>query len=218
MNSSLSISLRVCLPAMVIVGIFGTALGYALHRYDFRGKWILEQFLMLPMVIPPIVLGFYLVYFLGSRGVPGLFGLPGLIFTIPGGIVAISVVCMPLMMKSAKATFDMMPREYKEISYTLGKGRLETFFRVTLPICGPGIFAGLVMTLARALGEFGASLMILGNIPGRTATMPIAIWNLFCNGHEDEAFRLVLLLTGVSVILLVTAEAVQRRASAYLKR
>lgn len=204
------ISIKVAIPAMILSGIFGTALGYIFHRYKFFGKSLIEQLLMLPLVIPPIVTGFYLVMFLGRRGLPGLIGIPNLVFTIPGGIIAVTVVCLPLMIKSAKATFDMMPREYVEISYTLGKSRLYTFLHVTLPICGPGILAGLMLSLARAMGEFGASLMVLGNIPGHTTTMPIAIWSDFTAGRESQALTLVIILTVLSVLMMLFAEFISK--------
>lgn len=204
------ISVKIAIPAMALSGIFGTALGYVFHRYSFRGKTLLEQLFMLPLVIPPIVIGFYLVMVLGRRGLPSLLGLPNLVFTIPGGIIAVTIVCLPLMIRSAKATFEMMPREYVEISYTLGKSRIHTFLHVTLPICGPGILAGLMLSLARAMGEFGASLMILGNIPGYTTSMPIAIWTHFTAGREADAFNLVIILTLISVAMMLVAEAVSR--------
>lgn len=209
------ISLKVTIPVVFAVGIIGTILGYILHRYDFFGKWIIEKLLLLPLVLPPIVLGFYLIPVLGRNGLPKYLGIPNMVFTLLGGIIAVSIVCLPMMIKTARSTFDMMPREFVDVSYTLGKSRFYTFFHVTLPLCLPGLVSGLMLSMARAIGEFGASLMILGNIPGQTTTMPLAVWFLFTAGREEEAFKLVLILTGVSLLLIWLAEAVSKKGAGY---
>jgi molybdate transport system permease protein len=196
---------------VLAVGVVGTFLGYLLHCFDFPGKTIIEKLLLLPLVLPPIVLGFYLIPVLGRNGLPQYLGIPNLVFTLLGGGIAVSIVCLPMMIKTAKSTFDMMPQEFLEVSYTLGKGRVYTFFHVTMPLCLPGLLSGLMLSMARALGEFGASLMILGNIPGQTTTMPLAVWFLFSAGREEEAFKLVLILTGLSIALIWLAESISKR-------
>lgn len=200
---ALKLSLLVVACATAAVGVLGLACAYLLSRHDFRGRELLDAVLTMPLVLPPTVTGYYLIVLLGRRGLVGgiLYDYTGwaLTFTPWAAVVAASVMALPLMIKSSRAAIESVSPAYEIASYTLGKGRAETFFRVTLPLARRGVLAGLVLSFARALGEFGATLMLAGNIPGRTQTMPLAIYEAVAAGDERRAQALALILTGVSV-------------------
>ena len=194
---------------MLVVIPLGTALGLLLSRSRFPGKRALETLLMLPLVLPPTVTGFYLLYLLGSEGPIGsgweaVTGTP-IAFTWLAAVAAASVVALPIMVRAASSALGSVEPRFEEASLCLGKGPLTTFFRVTLPLARRGILAGAVLAFARALGEFGATLMLAGNIPGRTQTMPLAIYEAVASGDDIRAHVLAVLLTAVSVVVVVLA-------------
>jgi molybdate transport system permease protein len=168
----------------------------------------------MPLVLPPTVTGYYLIVLLGRRGLIGgyLYDLTGwtLAFTWQGATLAAIVVALPLMIKAARASIESVNPDYEIASYTLGKGELETFLRVTLPLAKRGIYAGLVLSFARALGEFGATLMIAGNIPGKTQTMPLAIYEAVAAGEERQAQILALILTLISITAVYLTNKISR--------
>src|SRR5690606_15047197 len=188
---ALKLSLLVVSVVTAIVGVVGLFFSYLLAKTEFRGKELLDAALTLPLVLPPTVTGYYLIVLLGRRGLLGsyIYELTGwsFAFTWQGAVVAAVVVSLPLMIKAARASIESVGPQYELASYTLGKGRFETFLRVTLPLAKRGIYAGLVLAFARALGEFGATLMIAGNIPGKTQTMPLAIYEAVASGNEAQA-------------------------------
>lgn len=200
---ALKLSLLVVSVATAIVGVIGLLFSYLLAKTNFRGKELLDAALTLPLVLPPTVTGYYLIVLLGRRGLIGsfLYDLTGwsVAFTWQGAVIAAVVVSLPLMIKASRASIETVDPQYEMASFTLGKGRIATFLRVTLPLARRGIYAGLVLAFARALGEFGATLMIAGNIPGRTQTMPLAIYEAVASGNERQAQLLALVLTGVSI-------------------
>ncbi|MBX3282293.1 MAG: molybdate ABC transporter permease subunit [Acidobacteria bacterium] len=200
---ALKLSLLVVSVATAIVGVIGLLFSYLLAKTNFRGKEFLDAALTLPLVLPPTVTGYYLIVLLGRRGLIGsfLYDLTGwsVAFTWQGAVIAAVVVSLPLMIKASRASIETVDPQYEMASFTLGKGRIATFLRVTLPLARRGIYAGLVLAFARALGEFGATLMIAGNIPGRTQTMPLAIYEAVASGNERQAQLLALVLTGVSI-------------------
>jgi len=200
---ALKLSLLVVSVTTVIVGFVGLAFAFLLAKFEFRGKDLLDAFLTMPLVLPPTVTGYYLIVLLGRRGIIGgfIYDLTGwtFAFTWQGAVVAAVVVALPLMIRASRASIESVNPNFEIASYTLGKGRLETFLRITLPLARRGIFAGLVLSFARSLGEFGATLMIAGNIPGRTQTMPLAIYEAVASGDERQAQILALILTLVSV-------------------
>ncbi len=159
--------------------------------------------LTMPLVLPPTVTGYYLIILLGRRGILGsfIYDLTGwtFAFTWQGAVVAAVIVSLPLMIKTSRASLESIDKELETASYTLGKSKADTFFRITLPLAKRGVIAGLVLSFARALGEFGATLMIAGNIPGKTQTMPLAIYEAVASGDEHAAQILALILTGISV-------------------
>lgn len=201
--SAFKLSLLVVSCATVVVGASGLAFAYLLAKHDFRGKELLDAVLTMPLVLPPTVTGYYLIVLLGRRGLLGsvIYDYTGwaVTFTPWAAIVAASVMALPLMIKTSRAALESVNPTYELASYTLGKGEWETFFRVTLPLARRGVLAGLVLSFARALGEFGATLMLAGNIPGRTQTMPLAIYEAVTAGDERQAQILALLLTAVSI-------------------
>jgi len=208
------LSLLVVSVATVFVAVLGLTFAYLLAKFNFRGKELLDAILTMPLVLPPTVTGYYLIVLLGRRGVIGsyLYDLTGwtFAFTWQGAVVAAVVVALPLMIKAARASIESVNPDYEIASYTLGKGKLETFLRITLPLAKRGIFAGLVLSFARALGEFGATLMIAGNIPGKTQTMPLAIYEAVASGEEQQAQVLALILTLISITAVYLTNKISR--------
>jgi len=188
---SFKLSLLVVAFATSIVGVLGLAFAFLLAKRDFWGKELLDACLTMPLVLPPTVTGYYLIVLLGRRGFVGefLYETTGwtFVFTWQGAVIAAVVVSLPLMIKAARASIESVNPDYETASYTLGKSEIETFFRITLPLARRGVIAGLVLSFARALGEFGATLMIAGNIPGVTQTMPLAIYEAVASGDDRRA-------------------------------
>ncbi len=211
---ALKLSLLVVSVATAIVGVVGLFFSYLLAKTEFRGKELLDAALTLPLVLPPTVTGYYLIVLLGRRGLLGsyIYELTGwsFAFTWQGAVVAAVVVSLPLMIKASRASIESVGPQYELASYTLGKGRFETFLRVTLPLAKRGIYAGLVLAFARALGEFGATLMIAGNIPGKTQTMPLAIYEAVASGNEAQAQVLALVLTALSIAAVYLTNKMSR--------
>jgi len=211
---SLKRSLLVVSLATLVISLSGTAIGVLLAKKQFRGKDLLDASFTLPMVLPPTVTGYYLILLLGRRGFLGepLYSLAGwtVTFTWVAAVVTSTVVALPLMVKSARAAIESVDPDYEIASYIMGKSELETFFRVTLPLAARGILAGVVLSFARAFGEFGATLMLAGNIPGRTQTMPLAIYEAVVSGEDEKAKWLALILTGISVTVVYLTNRLSR--------
>lgn len=211
---SLKISVLVVSCATVIIGAVGLACAFLLSKYEFRGRELLDAILTMPLVLPPTVTGYYLIVLLGRRGIIGsyIYDLTGwtLTFTWAGATLAAIVVSLPLMIKSARASIESVNPDYEIASYTLGASRFETFRRITLPLARRGIFAGLILSFARALGEFGATLMIAGNIPGKTQTMPLAIYEAVAAGDDRQAQILALILTAISIAAVYLTNKISR--------
>jgi molybdate transport system permease protein len=217
--AAFKISLLAVSVATVVVAVAGTALAFLLARREFRAKELCDSLITLPMVLPPTVTGYYLILLLGRRGLLGrsLYALTGwtVAFTWEAAAIAAGVMALPLMVKSARAALETIDPRYELVSFSLGKGELETFFRVTLPLASRGILAGVVLSFARALGEFGATLMLAGNIRGKTQTMPLAIYEAFVSGQDHEAQVLAVILTVASVaVIYLTNVLTQRRKAA----
>jgi len=208
------LSLLVVTLATLLVGVMGTALGFVLAKRQFRAKELCDAFLTLPMVLPPTVTGYYLIVLLGRRGLLGryLYDLTGWTpaFTWEGAVLAAAVMALPIMVKSARAALESVDARFELVSYSLGKGELETFFRVTLPLAFRGLMAGIVLSFARALGEFGATLMLAGNIPGKTQTLPLAIFEAFVSGEDRQAQTLAVILTFTSVVAIFLTNVLTR--------
>jgi molybdate transport system permease protein len=200
------LSLRVAAVSTLVVVVAGVGLGWLLARKRFFGREALDALVTLPLVMPPTVLGYYLLVLLGRTGPVGrLFeSLTGqqLVFTWRGAVVAASVGALPLVVKTARAAVAAVDTQYEEAARTLGKSEWEVFRRVTLPLAARGILAAAMLAFARALGDFGATLMVAGNIPGRTQTAAIAIYDATQSGRDTEALTLVLILSLAAFTLL----------------
>ncbi len=206
---ALSLSLKVAGWATLLNAVLGIGVAFALARLRFPGRDLLDSILTLPMVLPPTVLGYYLLVLIGRNGPIGAFlqeqfGIT-LIFTFTGAVIAATVVAFPLVMKSARAAFETIDPQLEKAARVLGLSPLAVFFRVTLPLASRGIIAGLLLAFARALGEFGATLMVAGSIPGRTQTLSIAVYEAVQAGDDATANLLVMIvsITCVAVLLAV---------------
>ncbi|HET9178276.1 MAG TPA: molybdate ABC transporter permease subunit [Terriglobia bacterium] len=212
--SAFKLSLLVVSVATLAVTLAGTALAFLLARREFHGKEALDSLVMLPMVLPPTVTGYYLILLLGRRGLLGryLFLMTGwtIAFTWEAAAIAAGVMALPLMVKSARAALESIDRRYELVSFSLGKSEFETFFRVTLPLASRGILAGVVLSFARALGEFGATLMLAGNIRGKTQTMPLAIYEAFISGEDQKAQVMAVILTVTSIAVIYLTNVLTR--------
>jgi molybdate transport system permease protein len=198
----LLISLRVTAVASILILIAGLPLALLLARVHFRGRTLLEALVNLPLVLPPTVTGYYLLLLLG-RGSPlvELLGWQPL-FTWVAASIASAVVGLPLMVGAARAAIAAVDPTLEDAARTLGSSELEVLWRVTLPLARRGILAGLALAAARALGEFGATLMTAGNIPGRTQTLPLAIYDAVQNRQIARANGMVVLMTGIAFLSL----------------
>ena len=207
MLTPLWLTLKVALLATLLAGAAGIGLGWWMSRRRFAGQHVVDAFLMLPMVLPPTVLGYYLIVLIGRNGVLGQyldrwFGI-NLIFTWQGAVIAASVVSLPLIYKAARAAFEEVDGRFAHAARTLGAGEFEVFWRIALPLAIRGIAAGLMLAFARAMGEFGATLMIAGNLPGKTQTLSIAVYEAVQAGNDAQALWLTLVISLVCMTVLV---------------
>lgn len=212
----LRLSLQVSLVATLLLTALTLPLALVFARRRFAGRGLLEVLFSLPLVLPPTVLGYYLVVVFGQRGILGgwlqqVFGWTPM-FNWWGAVLASMVVAFPLLFHSALAALATVDHNLEQAAYTLGASPWRTFWRVTLPLARRGIMAGVVLAFARALGEFGATLMIAGNIPGRTNTMPLAIYGAFMGGDLGQAHWLVLIQTLIALLVLLVARRGQGRS------
>ncbi len=215
----LKLSLLVVTIATVIIATLGLALGLLLAKGRFHGQELLASLFMLPLVLPPTVSGYYLIVLLGRHGLIGgvVYNLTGwtVAFTWQAAVIAATVLALPLMVLSSRAAIESVSPQYEIASYTLGKSRVVTFFLITLPLARRGILAGIVLSFTRALGEFGATFMLAGNIPGKTQTMPLAIYEAVISGDDKRAQLLAIILTGVSVAAVYFTNKISKGAIRY---
>ena len=205
----LLLSLKVAGVATLVAAVMGISMAWFAAKREFFGKEILDAILTLPVVLPPTVLGYYLLVLLGRRGPIGgwletYFGI-NLIFTWQGAVIAASIVAFPLVYKSARTAFEGVSRQYEDASRVLGKNEMQVFFLVTFPLAIRGILAGSMLAFARALGEFGATLMVAGSLPGKTQTLSIAVYEAVQAGHDQIANFLVIITSIVCVVVLLTS-------------
>lgn len=206
---ALALSLKVAGWATALNLVLGVAAGFALARLRFPGRELLDAVLTLPMVLPPTVLGYYLLVVIGKRGWLGAwlwetFGIH-LIFTWQGAVIAATIVAFPLVMKSARAAFEGVDPQLERAGRVLGLNEWALFFRVTLPMAWRGVLAGVLLAFARALGEFGATLMVAGSIPGKTQTLSVAVYEAVQAGQDDTANLLVLIVSLTCIVVLLAA-------------
>lgn len=210
----LLLTLKVAAWATLLALALGVIAGFALARSRFPGRETIDAVLTLPMVLPPTVLGYYLLVLIGRRGPVGqwldeTFGIT-LIFTWQGAVIAAAIVAFPLVFKAARAAFESVDGNLEKAARSLGYEEIKVFARVTLPLAWPGILAGSMLAFARAMGEFGATLMVAGSLPGRTQTLSIAIYDAVAAGEDRTAHFLVLVSSLICVIVLVASSRLFR--------
>lgn len=216
--SAVGLSLQVALTATLLSLPFGIGLGFLLARRDFPGKSLVETVLSLPLVLPPVVTGYLLLVAFGTRGWLGAhlqdwFGIT-LVFTWKGAALASAVMAFPLMVRAIRLAFAAVDVRLEQAARTLGAGRWETFVKISLPLAQRGIIAGAVLAFARSIGEFGATIMIAGNLPGETQTIPVYIYTLINSpGGMEESARVVVIAIVIAAAALVFSEYLDRRGN-----
>jgi molybdate transport system permease protein len=204
----IQLSFQVSTLATAIALVFGVSLAWVLARCRFWGKEWIDAAITLPLVLPPTVLGYYLLVVLGQRSFLGrahewFWGSP-LTFTPAAAIVAATIHALPLMVKSVRATFESMDQRIEDAARTLGASEARVFLTVTLPLARRSIQAATALAFARALGDFGVTLMIAGNIPGKTQTASVAIYDAVQAGRDQDALVLVLIVSALALAFLYT--------------
>ena len=192
--------------ATALALVIGVALGWALARRRFKGREVLDAFVTLPLVLPPTVLGYYLLVLLSVNSPVGraikLVTGAQLVFTWKGAVLAAMVGALPLVVKTSRAAISTVNEQLEDAARTFGKSEWQIFWRITLPLSSRGIIAAAMLAFARSLGDFGATLMVAGNIPGRTQTAAIAIYDATQAGRDDYALTLVVILSVIAFTLL----------------
>jgi molybdate transport system permease protein len=209
------LSLRVAALATLFSLALGLWLAYVLANRRFRGKEAVDALATLPLVLPPTVLGYYLLVVLGrvspiGRLYEGIFGHP-LVFSWQAAVVASTVHAFPLLVKTARAALESVDRSYEKAARNLGASEWRVFWRVTLPLARRSIFAATVLAFARSLGDFGATLMVAGNIPGRTQTAAVAIYDAVESGNTLLARVLVLIISALAMVIVYAANRMEHR-------
>lgn len=209
------LSLKVALLATIIAFFLGTFFAYLLTKKNIPGKSIWETILILPLILPPSIVGYLLLKVFGRRGPIGAFLLDTfgvqVVFTWIACVIAATVVALPLMYQNAKGAFQSVDRTYELAAKTLGSSPFKVFLTVTFPLSWPGVISGIILTFARAMGEFGATLMLAGNIPGKTQTIPTSIYYAVVTGKDEQANTLVL-------VMVIFSFAMVFGLNAWLKR
>jgi molybdate transport system permease protein len=207
--SPLLLSLQVAGVATLLALVTGVALGWLFARRRFPGSTLLEALCMLPLVLPPTVIGYAILVLAGRRSALGGWLREhfdySIIFSWHGAVVASAVVALPLVLKSASSAFAGVDHTLEAAARTLRQSPWSVFLRVTLPLAWPGILAGTLLAFARAMGEFGASLMVAGSIPHQTQTLSMAIYDAVQSGQDDTALLLVLITSAISIAVLVAS-------------
>lgn len=206
------LSLRVAAVSTAFAAAIGIALAYLLANRDFKGKEALDALLTLPLVLPPTVLGYYLLVLLGRDSMPGrayewLFGHP-LVFTAQAAVIAAMLHSAPLLIKSARAALETVDHSFERAARTLGASEGRIFFRITLPLVLRPLLAAVALAFARSLGDFGVTIMLAGNIPGRTQTVAVAIYDAVEAGNGDLARALVLAVSFLALAILWAANRI----------
>ncbi|MGC5328644.1 molybdate ABC transporter permease subunit [Brevibacillus sp. SYSU BS000544] len=211
----LFLSLKVALLATIFGMMIGLPVAYYLSKTKSKLSDIIDTMITLPIVLPPTVLGYYLLVILGRESWIGRFLEEKfqimLVFTPTGAVIAASVVSIPYLIKSARAAFSEVGRDMIHAATLLGRSELNIFFSIIVPLAWRGIASGIILSFARALGDFGTTLMVSGSIPDRTLTMPIAIYDAMQTGNTALTNQLVLIMTAVSIVVLFTLNRLEKR-------
>jgi len=212
----LSLTLRTAALAILLILPLGLGLGWLLARRQFPGKSLLETLVALPLVMPPVATGLLLLRFFGRRSPVGAFlhelGLD-VVFTWRGVVVAMALMSFPLLVRGARHAFEGVSPRLEQVALTLGARWPRIFFTITLPLAARGILGGVLLAFARALGEFGATILVAGNIPGRTTTLSVAIYQHVQLGEDPAAFRLLAISVVVAFLAVFLAELFFRRGA-----
>ena len=203
--SPLWISLKTAFLATIITSIIGIFISYKMANYKGRGRGFIDGIFTLPLILPPTVIGFFLLLICGKNGFVGKIFMSfnkNIIFSWSATVIAATVVAFPMMYRTCRSAFEQIDKNMISAARTLGLSETKIFFKVAIPLAWPGIIGGLVLSFARALGEFGATLMIAGNIPGKTQTMPVAIFFAVESGDMNKAMLWVLIIIAISFIMI----------------
>ena len=216
--TAILLSIRVATVATLVATPLGIALAFVLARYEFWGKSLIDAFVHLPLVLPPVVTGYLLLLALGRRGFIGAFLADhfGIVFAFrwTGAALACGVMSFPLLVRPIRLSIEAVDRKLEQAAETLGAPPWRVFFNVTLPLALPGVLAGMVLGFAKAIGEFGATITFVSNIPGETQTISSAIYSLIQTPDGDTAaLRLVLISVAIALSALIGAEVFARRAT-----
>jgi molybdate transport system permease protein len=202
----IKLSFAVASAATVIALVLGSQLAWVLARRRFPGRDVVDALITLPLVLPPTVLGYYLLVLLGTRSSFGAFlyqrfGIR-LTFTVTAAVIAATIHALPLVTKSLRAAFESVDQELEAVARTLGLDERRIFFRVTLPLARRGVLAATALAFARALGDFGITIMIAGNIPGKTQTASVAIYDAVQAGRDNQALTLAVIVSLIAIVML----------------
>ena len=213
---AIQLSLKVSLWAVAISLPFGVAVAWVLARCEFPGKSLFDALIHVPLVVPPVVIGYLLLVLLGRKGAIGgwlydSFGIT-VAFSWQGAAVAAAVMAFPLMVRAIRLSIEAIDTRLEQAARTLGAGPIDVFFSITLPLTGSGIVVGVILAFARALGEFGATITFVSAIPGETTTLPVALYGLAqVPGQEGSAIRLVILSIVIAFAAMFVSEVIARR-------
>lgn len=211
--SPLTISIKTSLVATLITFILGIIISYKIFWYKGRYESLIDTILTLPLVLPPTVVGFFILITIGKNGPVGMILKTidiNLIFTWTATVISAVIVSFPIMYRSLKSSFEQIDNNMIFAAKTLGLSEKEIFMKIMLPISYPGIIGAVILSFARAIGEFGATLMIAGNIPGKTQTMPIAIFFAVESGDMNEAMIWVMIIIGISSIVITISNFISK--------
>ncbi len=219
---AIALSLKVGLWSVAVSLPFGIFFAWLLVRREFLGKSLLNGLIHLPLVLPPVVVGYALLVLLGRKGLIGepLYDLLGITvaFKWEGAAIASAVMGFPLMVRAIRLSLDTVDRGLEDAARTLGAGRFTVFATITMPLITPGILTGIILSFARSLGEFGATITFVSNIPGETRTLPIALYNFTqIPGGDLPAFRLAAISIVLALAALLVSEMLARRVQARLE-
>ncbi|MFN7667554.1 MAG: molybdate ABC transporter permease subunit [Burkholderiales bacterium] len=212
----LLLSLQVAFIATLLTGVIGVALAAGIARWQSRWREWLDALFMLPLVLPPTVLGYYLIVLVGRNGAFGqwleqTWGVV-LIFSWQGAVLAASIVSLPLIYRTARAAFEEVNVSLENAGRSLGLSEWQVFWRISLPLAWRGIVAGLMLTFARAMGEFGATLMVAGNLPGKTQTLSVAVYDAVQAGNDAQAWGLTAIISVLCMAVLIISGHLLRPA------
>jgi len=213
---ALRISLEVAGAATALILIPAVALGWVLARYEFTGKSLVETLVALPLVLPPTAVGYALLRLVARDGPLGVERLGfdlDLLLSWKGAVVAAAIMSTPLVTRTARVAFEGVPPRLERMGRSLGLSRARVFATITLPLARRGLLAAAVLGFGRALGEFGATVVVAGNIPGRTQTLALAIFDDIQLGREERALALLLVSAAIAFLVIFSSERLQRRAA-----